>query len=93
MNPLLSTRCQTSGFADYITLYFWFFSFFLATPQHIVFLGQGSDRSHSCNLSCSCGNAGSLNNCAVPGIEPVSQCSQDVADPIVPQLEPHIFGF
>lgn len=25
------------------------------------FLGQGSDRSHSCKLHCSCSNAGSLN--------------------------------
>ena len=33
-----------------------FFSF-LATPQHMQFLGQGSDPSCSCDLCCSCGNA------------------------------------
>ena len=31
--------------------FFFFFSSFLAAPQHMEFLGQGSDPSHSCNLS------------------------------------------
>ena len=43
---------------------FFFFSLFLAAPQHMDLLGQGSDLSHSCNLSHSCGNAGSLTHCA-----------------------------
>ena len=52
------------------------------------FPGQGSDLSHSWNdLSCSCGNAGSLTLCAGLGIEPASQCSRDAADPVVPQRE------
>ena len=37
-----------------------FFFFFLAAPQPMEFLGQGSDLSHSCNLSCSYSNTGSL---------------------------------
>ena len=35
--------------------------FFLAAPQHMEFLGQGSDLSHSCNLRHSYSNTGSLN--------------------------------
>lgn len=39
---------------------FFFFSFlFLATLQHMKFLGQRSYSSRSCNLYPSCGNAGS----------------------------------
>ena len=53
-------------------------------------LGQGSDPSRSCNLSCSGGHARSLTHCAGPGIEPASQCPQEAADPIAPQCELHI---
>ena len=49
--------------------------------------GQGSDLSHSCDLSHSYGNARSLTHHAAPGIEPSSQRSQDATDPIVPQRE------
>ena len=57
----------------YIYIFFIFiFSPVLAISRHmfwlahgIAFLGQGSDPSHSCNLCCSCGNAGSLST--VPG--------------------------
>ena len=51
------------------------------------FPGQGADPSHSFDLSCSCGIAGSLTHYARAGIEPVSQRSQDVANPAVPQQE------
>ena len=51
------------------------------------FLGQGSDLSHSCDLSRSGGNAGSLNHCARPRMEPASQRSQDTADPVAPQQD------
>ena len=47
----------------------------------------GSNPSSSCNLNWSCGNPRSLNHCDRPGIEPASQCSQDIADPLVPQRE------
>ena len=67
--------------------FFFFFFFFLAAPTHMEFPGQGSDPSHSLNLSLSCGTAGSLTHCAGPGIEPVSQHSQDTANPVVPQWE------
>ena len=33
------------------------FTYFLAGLWHMEVLGQGSDVSHSCNLSHSCGNA------------------------------------
>ena len=52
---------------------------FLAT------LGQGSDLSHNCHPSCNCCNAGFLTHCARPGIEPMSQQSQDGPNPIMPQ--------
>ena len=51
------------------------------------FPGQGSDPSHSCDLSCSCGNTRSLNHCAGLGIKPASQCFQDCLNPIAPQWE------
>ena len=51
----------------------------------MVFLGQWSDPSHSCDLRSSCSNARSLTHCAVPGIEPASQHAQDTANPVVPQ--------
>ena len=54
---------------------FWFW--FLAALRHLEFPGQGSDLSHICDLSCSCGNARSLTHCTGPGIEPASQHSQD----------------
>ena len=48
-----------------VVFFFFFLSFFsfsfLAVPWHAEFLGQGSDPSHSCDLHCSCGNAGSFN--------------------------------
>ena len=51
-----------------------FFFFFLAAPWHMEFSGPGRDLSHSCNPSCSCGNARSLTHCARSRMEPVSQC-------------------
>ena len=60
----------------------------LATLQDMEFLVQGSDLSHSCDLSCSCSNAGSLTHRARLGIEPpTSQGTQDAANPIEPQQE------
>ena len=46
---------------------------------------QGSDPSHSCEHSPSCSNARALTHCVGPGIKPLSQCSQDAADPVAPQ--------
>ena len=60
---------------------------FLAALWHVAFLGQGSDPSISCNLCHNCGNTRFLTHCAGLGIEPVSQCSRDATDPIVPQWE------
>ena len=65
---------------------------FLAALQHMALLGQGSDPSHSCDLSHSCSITESLAHCARLGIEPVSQGSQDAADPAEPQQElPSVF--
>ena len=71
------------------------FPFFCLTAlQHIEFPDQGSDPSHGCNLSHSCGNAGSLTHYAGPAIEPVFECSQEATNPIVPQRELLVFwGF
>ena len=38
-----------------------FLFFFLATPQHVEYLGEGSDPSLSCNLYHNCANARSFN--------------------------------
>ena len=68
--------------------------FFLATPGHMEFLGQGSELSHSCNLSCSYSNARSLTHYAWPGIKPASQGSQDAANLLAPERElPFSFSF
>ena len=66
---------------------------FLAAPCHMEFLGQGSNSSHSYDLSRSCGNAGSLTHCGGAGIKPASQRSQDAADPVAPQRELHLHWF
>ena len=73
----------------WILIFFFFFNF-LTTPQHVDFLGQGSDQNCSGNLHCSCGNNNteSLTHCAVLGFESVSSCYRDNTDPDVPQQEP-----
>ena len=53
----------------------------------MVFLGQGSDSSLSCN------NTGSLIHFVGLGIEPASQRSRDATDPVVPQRELLLLGF
>ena len=64
---------------------------FLATQRAVEFLGQGSEPSRSCDLSQS--NAGSLTNCAGPGIEPATQHSQDATSPVAPQQKLLFFFF
>ena len=54
---------------------------------HMELSGQGSDWSHSLNLSHRCGNTGSLTHCAGQGSNPRPRGSQDAADPIVPHWE------
>ena len=64
-------------FWNFVPKYGSFFLFsFLAAPWYMEFLGQGSDRSHSCDLSHSCSNARSSRHCAGPGMEPASQHSK-----------------
>lgn len=55
----------------------------LAAPWHMEFQGQGSDPSQGHDLSQNCSNIESLTHCAGPGIEPVSQRSQEAPDSIL----------
>ena len=79
--PLKSLDCFLDRFL------FFFFSLFLAAPRHMEFLGQESNPSCSCNLSHSCSKAEFSTHCTGLGIEPVSLCSQDMANSDVPQRE------
>ena len=63
-----------------------YFIFIFGHPTAYGIPGPGSDPSHSCDLSCSYGNARSLTHCAGVGIQP-RQGSQDAADPITSQQE------
>ena len=63
-----------------------FFPFSVA-PWRMEFPGQGSDLSHSCDLSCSCSNAKSLTDCTALGIEPRVPGSQDTTHPLASQQE------
>ena len=79
---------------------FWFFFsvyiFFCCCTAVYEILGQGSNQSSICDLSHNCGNTRSSTHYAGLVIESVSQCSQDTADPIVPQWELqqcHLFIF
>ena len=67
--------------------FFLFLSFLPPCSQHIEFLGQGLNLSHSCDLHHSCSNTGSLTHCARLGMEPVSQSSRDATNFVVPQRE------
>ena len=51
---------------------------FLAAPPHMDFLGQGSDPSHSCNLSHSCCNARPLTHRACWALKLASQYTHAV---------------
>ena len=67
----------------YFLFLFLFFIFsFLAALQHMELPGQGSDLSHTHDLSYSWGNAGSLIYCFRLRVEPVTQCSQDATNPL-----------
>ena len=58
-----------------------FFSF-LAAPQHMESLGQGSDPSHSYDLRCSCSDTRSSTHCARLGIESASQHARRAEDTV-----------
>ena len=63
---------------------------FSATAWLREFPGQGSDLSHSYDLSHR--YSGALTHCAGPGIKSVSQCSQ-CTHPVVPQWTLKGFSF
>lgn len=60
---------------------------FLAASQHMGLPGQGSDRSHSCHLRRSCGNAGSFNPLSWAGDGTASWRCGDAAHPVASQWE------
>ena len=64
-----------------------FFFFFFGCPVAHGVPRPGIRSERSWDLSHSCGNTGSLTYYARWVIEPVSQCSQDAPDPVVPQGE------
>ena len=80
-------RCQRSVCLSLHAFVSTFFFFILATLRHMELLGQGSDSSHSLDLSHNCGNARSPTHWARQGMELESQCSQDATDPAEPQRE------
>lgn len=80
-------KMLTHLYAVFERLIYLFIYLFWAALWHMEFLDQGSDPTHSCDLSHSCGNTRSLTHCARLRFEPASQHSQDVSDPISPQWE------
>ena len=86
--PLHRSRLFADSSVECFLLFFvCLFVSFLATLWHREFPGQGSDSSHSCNLSYICSNARSLTHCALLGMEPAFQRSQDTTHPVAPQQE------
>ena len=89
--PRIGQRAAYRGnHSSYIFAFLGFFFlfvclFFLAALQHMEFMGQGSDLSHSCDLYCSYSNARSFSPLCRPGIEPVSWYCRDRVDPVGPQ--------
>ena len=79
--PVKTTRALDSTPSQLFKNFNFFFFSFLVIPRHMEFQGQGSDLSHSGDLSQNC-NAGSLVHCASQGIEPASQHSQDTPIPL-----------
>ena len=79
-----NARSSTTRPPEYSCFYFFFFGH---PETYRVPGGQGLDLSHICDLHCSCGTAGSLTHCAELGIEPVTHCSRNTANPNAPQWE------
>ena len=71
------------SFCGLIILFFLFFPHF-GCPKAYGARGPGIRSEPSLELSHSCCNNECLTHCAGPGIEPVSQHSQDAANPILP---------
>ena len=65
----------------------------MADPRHTAFPGQGSDLTHSGDVCCSRGSAGSRTLRAELRIKPASWCCRDTAVPVVPQRELPILIF
>ena len=79
--------CETTSLSlEYLVLrkwlsfFFLFLFFFLASLWHMEFLGQGLDLNHNCD-----DNARSLTYCAGLGMEPAARCFRDWPNPIAPQ--------
>ena len=73
--PRIGQRAAYRGnHSSYIFAFLGFvlFCFVLAALQHMEFMGQGSDLSHSCDLYRSYSNARSFSPLCRPGIKPAS---------------------
>ena len=90
--PIISRRCTfpldwTVALANLVQGWFvkcishpFYFLSFLAAPRHTEFPGEGSDLSCIFDLSCSCGNAGSLTHCASQAFQPIPRHCQSHCD-------------
>ena len=79
---------KTLGCAIFSSLFLFFIFSLSAAPWHMELPSQGSDPSHSLDLSQSYGNAGSLTHYAGLGMEHWTHCSQDVTLPLCHSGDP-----
>ena len=91
VNDLVFNRLYVYMYKYFLSFIFQIFFYFLAAPQHMEVLGQGSDPSRSCDLCWRYGNAGPVTHCVMPGIKPAPWRCTDVANPIAPQQELILF--
>ena len=78
---------------NFCMLTFYFSFSFLATLQHMKFLGQGSDPSQSCDLSHSSSNSRSFTHCAKREMEPQPSSPKMLLILVVPHQELHMWTF
>ena len=62
-------------------------TFFFGHPEAHKVPGQGSDPATVVTYAATMAMPDPLTHCGGTGIEPVSQCCGDIADPIVPQWD------
>ena len=79
---------EETSFVGFFVFGFGFgFFFFFGFPETYEVPKPGVRSRNGRDLHHTCGNARSLTHYARPGIEPVSQCSRDAADSVVPWQE------
>ena len=77
----------TANYVYELSCFFFFFSSCLAAPWDMEFPDHGSDPSCSCDPHCSRSNTRSYTHRAELRIEPVSHCSWDTTNLVMPQWE------